>query len=133
MRRSAGPARAAEWAHRGPEADPNPGVSTSRPLADPGASRSGLGPLEPEDAPIRPAPLASSRKAAPAETVRVPLDPVNEQVILAVAIVSAEHRTRLLAQFSPDYFFAKGHAEIWTTLGESSPRRRSWSPTPSPI
>jgi len=58
----------------------------------------------------------SEANEAPKDVVRVPIDPINEQVIIAAACCSKEAADALLPAYPPDFFFAKGHARMWEVL-----------------
>lgn len=70
----------------------------------------------------KPDDAASRRKARAekkADEVRIPYDPVNESVVIAAALVDRGVRKKLVALFPvPDFFNAKGHAEIWEVVVE---------------
>lgn len=70
-------------------------------------------------------PAALKRKG---DELKVPHDPINEQVIIAAACVDATTRRRLLLLFKPDAFFVKGHAAIWRALAEIESRGLSFDP-----
>lgn len=57
------------------------------------------------------------RRQAPADdqTVKIPHDAVNEQVLIAAVLVSKKARP-LLDTLQADNFMARGHAEIWQAL-----------------
>lgn len=70
-----------------------------------------------------------SRAERKADEVRVPYDPVNEAVIIAAALVDRAARKRLVAAFPvPDFFCAKGHAEIWEVVVELQRRHLDYDP-----
>ncbi len=76
-----------------------------------------------------PAPRPKQQKPAEREaTVRIPHDPVNEQVILAAACVDQAARRKLLDLIQPESFFAKGHPEAWRAIGELERRGLSYDP-----
>jgi replicative DNA helicase len=58
----------------------------------------------------------------------IPIDPVNEQVVIAAAIVSPEHRKRLVRLFLPEHFHAKGHPAAWSALTEIDRRGLQYDP-----
>lgn len=74
----------------------------------------------------RPAPKGKS-KAGPGE-VRVPHDPVNEQVIIAAAIVDHDVRAKLVHILPADSFFGKGHSEAWGVVTELERRKLAYDP-----
>jgi len=78
-------------------------------------------------------PVESAVKARPpkrpqTETVKIPHDPVNEQVLIAAAIVSPSTRAKLVTALPADGFFAKGHAAIWQSLCEIERRKLHYDP-----
>lgn len=58
----------------------------------------------------------------------VPLDPVNEQVVIAAACVSKEVADELLPTVPADHFFGRGHAKAWDTLRELQRRGMYYDP-----
>lgn len=56
--------------------------------------------------------------APEARDVRIPHDVVNEQVVIAAAIVDEHVRRKLVGSLGSDYFFGKGHAEVWAVVAE---------------
>jgi replicative DNA helicase len=60
--------------------------------------------------------------------IDVPNDPVNEQVVIAAALVDEEARAKLLKQLPPDAFYAEPHRAIWTSLGEMQRRKLAYDP-----
>lgn len=80
-----------------------------------------------QDWPAAAPPRARFKNDAASE-LKIPHDPVNEQVIIAAACVSAKERHRLLLRFSPDSFFAKGHPAIWKLLAEIDSRGLTFDP-----
>jgi replicative DNA helicase len=58
-----------------------------------------------------------------AEPVRIPHDPVNEQILLAAAVLDRETRERLVARVSPDAFLVREHVEAWQALTELARRK----------
>lgn len=61
--------------------------------------------------------------ALPAGALRVPHDPVNEQILLAAAFaLDRERRRELLRDAPAEHFFGKGHKELWTVLREADSR-----------
>jgi hypothetical protein len=48
----------------------------------------------------------------------VPHDAVNEQVVIAAALVNLDERKKLVRQLTSDFFYARGHAAIWTVIEE---------------
>lgn len=63
-----------------------------------------------------------------ASTLKIPHDPVNEQVIIAAALVDQPTRKKLAAVLPSDSFFAKGHSEIWESIVELERRNLSYDP-----
>lgn len=57
-----------------------------------------------------------SKPKADAATVRVPHDPVNEQVVIAAVIVDAGARRKYLRTLQSELFHGNGHADVWTVL-----------------
>lgn len=89
----------------------------------------GLGALEGEpEAQEAPAKPERPERVARQDVMRVPHDPVNEQVLLAAAIVDQPTRVKLLALVPSDSFFGKGHAAAWTGLAEIERRGLSYDP-----
>jgi hypothetical protein len=77
--------------------------------------------------------IAEARKAAPRPkqqqvTAQIPIDPVNELVVIAAACVEPKVRRRLLATCPIDSFLAPGHAEIMAALAELDRRGLSFDP-----
>jgi hypothetical protein len=58
----------------------------------------------------------------------VPHDPVNEQVVIAAAIVNLDERKKLTRQLTPDFFYARGHAEIWSVIQELERKNLVYDP-----
>ncbi len=58
----------------------------------------------------------------------VPHDPVNEQVVIAAAIVSPKDRTKLVRVFLPEHFYGKSHAAAWSALTEIDRRGLNYDP-----
>lgn len=65
------------------------------------------------DAPEPSAPLPPR-----AEPVRIPHDPVNEQILLAAAVLDRGVRERLVGRVPPDAFLVREHVEAWHALTE---------------
>lgn len=80
-------------------------------------------PDEPESEPaVRPQKRAT-KPERPGREMRekvatVPHDAMNEQVVIACALVSPEQRRRLVRAFLPEHFFGKGHSKIWAAISE---------------
>lgn len=71
---------------------------------------------------------APEERAAPArDAVRIPVDPVNEQALLAAAILSPELRVKLVRRLRADAFLVKEHIEAWTAIEELTRRKLDWS------
>lgn len=65
------------------------------------------------------------------ESVKIPVDPVNEVVLLAAAIVLLGQEPDAAAQLlriPADSFFGKGHAEAWAALQELLRRKLAYDP-----
>jgi archaellum biogenesis ATPase FlaH len=58
----------------------------------------------------------------------IPHDPMNEQVVIAAALVSQEERKKLVRQLSGDFFYARGHASIWGTIEELDRKNLVYDP-----
>lgn len=56
----------------------------------------------------------------------VPHDPVNEMVVIAAAFVDATERKRLTRVLAPDFFYGRGHAQIWTVIEEMDRKNLSY-------
>ena len=70
------------------------------------------------------------RASIKGETISLPMpDPVNEVVVIAAALVDHDVRKRLVKAFpTPDYFFAKGHPEIWSVVCELERKGLGYDP-----
>lgn len=66
------------------------------------------------------------RKADPA--LLIPHDTINEQVVIAAAIVDPKARTRLVTRLPPDSFMGKGHADIWRMIVDLERRHLQFDP-----
>lgn len=80
---------------------------------------------EPEERP-RPRPKKSRELHEKAATI--PHDPVNEQVVIAAAIVGPKERAKLVRAFLPEHFFGAGHATLWRGIVELERRGLSYDP-----
>jgi replicative DNA helicase len=87
--------------------------------------------VQPKKIPPKP-PLLTSKVPTKASTkgeiVKITHDAVNEQVLIAAAIVDHPMRRKLLGMVKPDALFAKGHPEIWTVIGELESRGLGYDP-----
>lgn len=71
----------------------------------------------------------TSAPAAPAaETVDVPIDPINEQVVVAAALVDCDTRKWLSQRLRPESFLVPAHAAIWEGVRELVRRDLDYSP-----
>lgn len=68
------------------------------------------------------------REAPPQSTAVIPVDSINEVVLIAACIVDAERGPKLLATIPADSFFGTGHAEIWAGLQEIQRRGLHYDP-----
>lgn len=57
------------------------------------------------------------------EPVEIAHSPVNEQVVLAAALVDDEARSRLLQKVKPEHFLVEGYRVAWAALGEMERRK----------
>ena len=62
------------------------------------------------------------------EATKVPHDPVNEQVVIAAALVDPAERRRLLDLVQPESFFAKGHPEAWRAIAQLERKGLAYDP-----
>jgi len=62
------------------------------------------------------------------ESLRIPHDVHNEQVVLAAMLVDPATCDRLLHRFTPDYVHGKGHAEAVATIAELRRRKLTFDP-----
>jgi energy-coupling factor transporter ATP-binding protein EcfA2 len=62
------------------------------------------------------------------ENLRIPHDPVNEQVIIAAAIVDPDVRSKLVLRLPSDSFYAIGHAEAWRAIADMHKRGLQFDP-----
>lgn len=70
---------------------------------------------------------ANTAQIAPG-AVRIPHDPVNEQILIAAAsLASPESRREILRESRPEHFFGKDHAVYWATLAELDSRGLDFS------
>lgn len=67
------------------------------------------------------------RRVEVSDAVKVPHDPVNEQVLLVAATVP-ELRERVLERVAPDEFLVKEHVVLWAGLKELARRKLDYSP-----
>ena len=68
----------------------------------------------------------AARQGAP--EVVVPVDAVNEQVILAAAMVDAAARADLVMRLQPDHFFVDAHKAAWAGIQEMERRKLAYDP-----
>lgn len=85
---------------------------------------------EPEE---KPSPKKSAKKAKGdrklhEKAATVPHDPVNEMVVIAAAFVDAAERKRLVRLLGSDFFYGRGHAQIWTVIEEMDRKNLSYDP-----
>jgi replicative DNA helicase len=67
------------------------------------------------------------KKAEEREAV-VPLDPFNERVVIAAAMVARAAADELLPSIAPDHFHARGHSRTWEVLREMHRRGLYYDP-----
>lgn len=69
------------------------------------------------------------QSSEPKTEVKIPLDPITEQVILAAAIVAdPEVRNRLLDRIVPECFYVEEYRAAWATLGEMRRQKLEYDP-----
>lgn len=86
---------------------------------------------EPEEEraqPERPKARPKKSRELHEKTATIPIDPFNEQVVIATALVSPTHRSKLVRIFMPEHFFAKGHPEAWSAIVELERRKLTFDP-----
>lgn len=83
-------------------------------------------PAEPEPVPERPAARPAARSAP--DVVRIPHDPVNEQILLLAARSGDALRERLITRLKPDAFLVKEHIDWWIVFGEIVRRKLAYDP-----
>lgn len=66
--------------------------------------------------------------ARPAVEFVVPTDSVNEQVIIAAAVVDAKVRAELVRTLQPEHFLVPEHRPIWSGLQEMERRKLAYDP-----
>jgi len=62
------------------------------------------------------------------DALKIPHDSVNEQVLIAAAVVGGDKGKALLKAIPPDCFFSRGHPEIWMGLQELERRTLRYDP-----
>ena len=60
----------------------------------------------------------SETEQKPNDKAIVPVDPINEQVVIAAVCVDKRAADALLPSYTKDFFHARGHARIWDVLGQ---------------
>jgi replicative DNA helicase len=73
-------------------------------------------------------PGGAGPQAAPEPSVKIPHDPVNEQVLLAAAVIDASARAKLVDRLKPDAFLVREHVEAWLALTELTRRKLDYDP-----
>lgn len=68
------------------------------------------------------------RKQKTASEVKIQHDVVNEQVVIAAALVDPDARKWLASSVTTDAFFGKGHAEVWAVVLELERRQLGYDP-----
>jgi len=63
-----------------------------------------------------------------ADTVRIPHDAVNEQVILSAALLSRDLREKLVTRVRPDSFLVKEHVDAWIAISELVRNKLEYDP-----
>lgn len=74
------------------------------------------------DAPPPPAPPTRS------DAVKIPHDAVNEQVLIASAILDRDARKKLVLRIKPDAFMVKEHVEAWIAISELARQGLEYDP-----
>lgn len=80
---------------------------------------------EPEE---RPKPRPKRNRELHEKTATIPIDPMNEQVVIATALVSPKERSKLVRAFLPEHFFGAGHATAWAAITELDRRALTYDP-----
>ena len=60
--------------------------------------------------------------------LKMPHNPINEQVVIAAALVDPSSRKWLVTRLPPDAFFGKGHAAVWFHITELERRGLQFDP-----
>ncbi len=60
--------------------------------------------------------------------ITIPTDPVNEQVIIAAAVVDEATRKDLVKRLQPDHFLSPEHRVIWSALQELTRKQLAYDP-----
>jgi len=63
-----------------------------------------------------------------APAVEIPHDPINEQIVIAAAVLDAPTRTKLVGRVRSDLFVAEGHADLWLALQELQRQTLEYDP-----
>ena len=60
--------------------------------------------------------------------VVVPVDPINEQIIIAAVAIDDEARAKLVKLLNPDHFLVEQHRPLWAGIQEMERRKLGWDP-----
>lgn len=87
-------------------------------------------PQKPQEEPTL---VKAAKKAKPdrklhEKAATVPHDPINEQVVIAAALVDATERKRLVRILNSDFFYGRSHAATWTIIEEMDRKGLSYDP-----
>lgn len=62
------------------------------------------------------------------DTVNIPHDPVNEQIVIAAAMADDKERDKLVGKLKPEAFLTPIHRQIWTCFSEMSRKHLGFDP-----
>lgn len=71
---------------------------------------------------------SSVRRTAADPVLQIPHDTVNEQVVIAAALVDPKARKWLVTRLPPDAFVGKGHADAWRVIADLERRQLQFDP-----
>ena len=71
---------------------------------------------------------SSTRSPTRSDPVRIPHDPVNEQILLAAAVLDSGAREKLIRRVPPDAFLVREHVEAWLMFGEMVRAKLNYDP-----
>jgi replicative DNA helicase len=76
----------------------------------------------------QPEPARESARVSSVEPVKIPHDPVNEQILLLAARADMAAREKLVARLRPDAFLVREHVDLWLVMSELVRRKLDYDP-----